>query len=117
MGEWYEGTYVPWYQDYQMGMMEYEYAMVLYEAAKMRQLVPSNPFGDVAFGNPFPFYSKTNYMQSLHTDVKGLNPQATYAELTTSGSARESLTRPRLMDRNAGWMMKVYVACLIRISV
>jgi len=78
--EWYEGTYVPWYQDYQMQMMEYEYAMMLYEAAKMRQLVPSNPFGDVAFGNPFPFYSKTNYMQSLHTDVKGLNPQATYAE-------------------------------------
>merc|ERR1712000_736287 len=78
--EWYEGTYVPWYQDYQMQMMEYEHAMMLYESAKLRQLVPSNPFGDVAFGNPFPFYSKTNYMQSLHTDVAGLNPEATYAE-------------------------------------
>merc|ERR1712000_127766 len=61
-------------------MMQYEHAMMLYEAAKLRQLVPSNPFGDVAFGNPFPFYSKTNYMQSLHTDVVGLSPEATYAE-------------------------------------
>merc|ERR1719228_2118633 len=50
--EWYEGTYVPWYQDYQIQMMQYEHAMMLYEAARMRQLVPSNPFGDVAFGNP-----------------------------------------------------------------
>jgi len=78
--DWYNTQYLPWYQHYTHQMELYQQAMIAYEAAQLRSLVPTNPFGDVAFGNPFPFYSKTNYMQSLHTDVAGLDPQATYRE-------------------------------------
>jgi len=101
--EWYEGTYVPWYHDYQMQMMQYEQAMMLYEAAQMRQLVPSNPFGDVAFGNPFPFYSKTNYMQSLFTDVKGLDPQATYKEPYNKWVCERESSKP-LTENDSCWI-------------
>merc|ERR1712142_1348385 len=41
----------------------------------MRQLVPSNPFGDVSFGNPYPLYSKASYMQSLFDSVSGARLQ------------------------------------------
>jgi len=102
--EWYEGTYVPWYHDYQMQMMQYEQAMMMYEAARMRQLVPSNPFGDVAFGNPFPFYSKTNYMQSLHTDVAGLDPQATYAEQYSKWKCERLSDKPTPAEGQQCWI-------------
>jgi len=78
--DWYNTQYLPWYEHYAYQMQLYQQAMIAYEAAQLRTLVPFNPFGDVDFGNPFPFYSKTNYMQSLHDDVAGLDPQETYRE-------------------------------------
>merc|ERR1712034_143174 len=58
---WYEETYLPWYEEFERQQEVYEYEMMMYEVAQMRQLVPSNPFGDVSFGNPYPLYSKASY--------------------------------------------------------
>merc|ERR1719392_232799 len=55
---WYEETYLPWYEEFERQQEVYEYELMMYEVAQMRQLVPSNPFGDVSFGNPYPLYSK-----------------------------------------------------------
>ena len=75
--DWYENTYIPWYQGWERKKAAYEFKMIMYEA--FRQGVPSNPFGQVSFGNPYPFYSKASYMQSLYTSVQdSSSPQATY---------------------------------------
>jgi len=69
--DWYENTYLPWFEKWDKQMKEYNLQMMMYEAAKYKKFVPKNPFGDVSFGNPFPFYSKTAYKQSLFDDVSG----------------------------------------------
>merc|ERR1712114_47030 len=77
---WYEETYLPWYEEFERQQEVYEYEMMMYEVAQMRQLVPSNPFGDVSFGNPYPLYSKASYMQSLFDSVSGsAAPETTYS--------------------------------------
>merc|ERR1739838_51995 len=78
--EWYNNTYLPWYHDYQRQMADYQQAMIAYETAHMRALVPKNPFGDVGFGNPFPFYSKNAYINSLYEDVQDQDPREQYSE-------------------------------------
>merc|ERR1712129_403235 len=78
--EWYNNTYLPWYHDYQRQMADYQQAMMAYEDAQMRALVPKNPFGDVGFGNPFPFYSKNAYINSLYEDVQDQDPREQYSE-------------------------------------
>merc|ERR1712126_557469 len=76
---WYEETYLPWYEEFERQQEVYEYELMMYEVAQMRQLVPSNPFGDVSFGNPYPLYSKASYMQSLFDSVSGgAAPETTY---------------------------------------
>merc|ERR1711970_56587 len=78
--DWYENTYLPWYETWDKRMNEYNLQMMMYEAAQYRKFVPKNPFGDVSFGNPFPFYSKTAYKQSLFDNVQGSDDAAvTYA--------------------------------------
>jgi len=77
--DWYENTYLPWYEKWDKQMNEYKLQMMMYEAAQYKKFVPKNPFGDVSFGNPFPFYSKTAYKQSLFDDVNGVaDPSVTY---------------------------------------
>merc|ERR1711970_497087 len=78
--DWYENTYLPWYGTWDKQMNEYNLQMMMYEAAQYKKFVPKNPFGDVSFGNPFPFYSKTAYKQSLFDNVQGSDDAAvTYA--------------------------------------
>merc|ERR1712002_1064143 len=71
--DWYENTYLPWYETWDQQMKEYNLQMMMYEAAQYKKFVPKNPFGEVSFGNPFPFYSKTAYKQSLFDDVKDVD--------------------------------------------
>jgi len=79
--DWYENTYLPWYEQWDQKMAEYKLQMMAYEAAQYQQLVPSNPFGPVSFGNPYPFYSKSAYKQSLFDDVAGsADPAVTYKD-------------------------------------
>merc|ERR1712179_843468 len=79
--DWYENTYLPWYEQWDRKMAEYKLQMMAYEAAQCQQLVPSNPFGPVSFGNPYPFYSKSAYKQSLFDDVAGsADPSVTYKD-------------------------------------
>jgi len=78
--EWYNNTYAPWYQAYMHQMAQYQQAMLAYEAQMAVSMVPSNPFGDVGFGNPFPFWSKNAYINSLHEDVTDQDPATTYSE-------------------------------------
>merc|ERR1740137_129780 len=99
--EWYNHTYLPWYYDYQRQMATYQQAMMAYEAAQMRAMVPKNPFGDVGFGNPFPFYSKNAYINSLYEDVKGQDPREQYSEEYGKWKCeRES----DLLDGDACWI-------------
>jgi len=75
--DWYDNVYLPWYANWEREMMEYKLKMLKYEAAHYQV---SNPFGDVTFGNPYPFYSKAAYMQSLFDDVDGSKgPKVKYA--------------------------------------
>jgi len=79
--DWYENTYLPWYEQWDQKMAEYKLQMMAYETAQYQQLVPSNPFGPVSFGNPYPFYSKSAYKQSLFDDVAGsADPAVTYKD-------------------------------------
>merc|ERR1712243_147070 len=76
---WYKNTYIPWYQEWEKKKRSFEQKMMIYEASKFRQGIPSNPFGQVSFGNPFPFYSKASYVQYLNGRVQGgSSPQSTY---------------------------------------
>merc|ERR1711875_100051 len=63
--DWYDNVYLPWYADWEREMNEYKLKMLKYEAAHYQV---SNPFGDISFGNPYPFYSKASYTQSLFDD-------------------------------------------------
>merc|ERR1712002_690079 len=75
--DWYDNVYLPWYANWEREMMEYKLKMLKYEASHYQV---SNPFGDVTFGNPYPFYSKAAYMQSLFDDVDGSKgPKVKYA--------------------------------------
>ena len=65
--DWYDNMYLPWYANWEREMNEYKLKMLKYEAAHYQV---SNPFGDVTFGNPYPFYSEASYRQSLYDDVK-----------------------------------------------
>merc|ERR1712055_92449 len=76
--DWYENTYLPWYETWDQQMKEYNLQMMMYEAAQYKKFVPKNPFGEVSFGNPFPFYSKTAYKQSLFDDVKDIDVAPLY---------------------------------------
>merc|ERR1711942_173179 len=75
--DWYDNVYLPWYANWEREMNEYKLKMLKYEAAHYQV---SNPFGDISFGNPYPFYSKASYTQSLFDDVDGSKgPKKKYA--------------------------------------
>ena len=75
--DWYDNVYLPWYANWEREMNEYKLKMLKYEAAHYQV---SNPFGDVSFGNPYPFYSEASYRQSLFDDVDGSKgPKKKYA--------------------------------------
>jgi len=75
--DWYDNVYLPWYANWEREMNEYKLKMLKYEAAHYQV---SNPFGDISFGNPYPFYSKASYAQSLFDDVDGSKgPKKKYA--------------------------------------
>jgi len=76
--DWYDNVYLPWYANWEREMNEYKLKMLKYEAAHYQV---SNPFGDISFGNPYPFYSKSSYKQSLFDDVDGSKgPKKKYAK-------------------------------------
>jgi len=76
--DWYDNVYLPWYANWEREMNEYKLKMLKYEAAHYQV---SNPFGDISFGNPYPFYSKASYTQSLFDDVDGSKgPKKKYAK-------------------------------------